>query len=295
MAVSEDDLIIRLDHDVDPAPALTERQASTRTLLERLAVSPPQVLLLEGGNAQEREALSLYWAARLNCFQPGSPCLACPDCLRILSGAHPDFYVLDGAARSIKVDQVREIVRILGELPRGEGFRVIALAEAQGLTPAAANCLLKSLEEPRDRTVFLILAPQRERLLPTLVSRSWTLTLPWPGRDQTEKEDPRLTEWMAALEAFAGSGRGWFERTGSKGAVDRPLAHGLVLRCQRELAQVLTGEAATAAGLPAERLGPERLRRLDVALDECREALDAGVNPALVLDRLAVQLYQGLE
>lgn len=141
---------------------------------------PPQVLLLEGGGQEERKLAAFYWAALLNCPERSAPCLACPVCLRLFSRTHRDLLYFDGSLGSIKIDEVRGLRSIIGEAPREAVKRVIILAEAQSLTEAAANAMLKSLEEPCSGTVFVLLAPQRERLLPTLVSRSWVLTLAWP-------------------------------------------------------------------------------------------------------------------
>ena len=123
--------------------------------------------------------------------------------------AHRDFFVLDGREESIKIAQVREQVRpVLGEAPREAQKRIILLAEAQSLGEAAANALLKSMEEPRPHNAFILTTPQRERLLPTLISRSWILTLPWPlpgkstglwagmGQEQRQKNNPNLAEQM---------------------------------------------------------------------------------------------------
>ena len=105
--------------------------------------------------------------------------------------------MLDGREGSIKIETVRELRTILGEAPRGDGKRVVILAEAQSLGVEAANALLKSLEEPRPGVCFLLLAPQRERLLPTLVSRGWVVTLAWP--EAGTPSTPELFQWEEAL------------------------------------------------------------------------------------------------
>ncbi len=272
---------------------IPERQNRIASLLLRLAAAPPQVLLLEGGDAAERRALGLFWAARLNCAAGQPPCGACRSCVQVREGVHPDLVFLDGGQDKIKIDEVRELRSLLGQAPRGDGVRVVVFHEAQELTPQAANALLKSLEEPSRSTVFVLLAPQREWLLPTLVSRSWTLTLAWPGEPGA---DPALAEWLDALMEFWRSGRGWFRRTGVKGAVDKHLAMALVLALQREVVHTLRGrpEGPVAQGLA--RLSPGRLKRLDLALAHAQDALSlpTPVNPALVLDWLATHMHGAL-
>lgn len=285
------------------------QQERVRAFLNRLGATPPQVLLLEGGREAEREALALYWACRLNCApllacragrsdQAGllgpaptprtDPCGACPDCVQIMERVHRDLAFMDGRAESIKIDMVRELRTRVGEPPRGQGTRVVVLHEAQALEPGAANCLLKVLEEPRSGTVFVLTSPQRDWLLPTLVSRSFVLTLSWPNSDEPaqpgEGEDPR--EWAAALGEFWRSGRGWFERTSEKGRLDAALAGKVLVECQRGLAGALAGRESLDLGLAG--LGPVALHGIGAALEMVRECLEYKVNPALTLDWLAV-------
>lgn len=309
------------------SPALAVRFDGLRARLESIAGSPPQVLLLEGGTADERFAVALWWAARLNCHEAGAPCLTCPDCTQVTGRMHRDIFVFDGREGNISIDAVREVRSILGEAPRGEGRRVIIFAEAQSLGEAAANALLKSLEEPRPGTSFLLLAPQRERLLPTLVSRGWVLTLPWPIPATTPSD--ATAPWLDALVTFCETGRGWFEKTGTRGAVDAPLATEVVLACERALlaAHTLNGGPAArdraAPGSPDEqdghdganggrplpdeplstenplavffaRLGPAAMAQVDTILAHCGECLalrPSPVNPSMTLDWLATRLF----
>ena len=138
---------------------------------------------------------------------------------------------------------------------------------------AAANALLKSLEDPRPGTNFVLMAPQRERLFPTLVSRGWVLTLNWPETRVTpprplalgpdgEPPERSLEEWMAALRSFLETGHGLFGLTGSKSAVNDNLANALVVQRQRDLAAAVTGQAETPLSrLLATRLGPDGWRK----------------------------------
>jgi DNA polymerase-3 subunit delta' len=229
----------------------------------------------------------------LNCPEENAPCLSCPVCLRILGRAHRDFFYLDGADGSIKIEEVRALRSVIGEAPREAKKRVIVLAEAQGLTEAAANAMLKSLEEPRPGTLFALLAPQRERLLPTLVSRSWVLTLAWPdAHDGARSEEDRL--WEDALGSFARSGTGLFERTGARGSMDAAAAQSALLVCRRALAEALAGRAEEGRqGLVRffAALSDERRRMADEAMAEAQESLGYMANPALVVEWLATRLH----
>jgi DNA polymerase-3 subunit delta' len=307
-AAKEQDQPQRIPVEPGEVRATMQAQARVRGHMDALAAAPPQVLLLEGGTLRQRELAALYWSLACNCEAGERPCLECHACRRLLGWSHRDMVLLDGHEASIKIDEVRQVRQVLGEPPRDARVRVIVLHEAQNLGIEAANALLKSLEEPRPGNSFLLLTPQRERLLPTLVSRSFVLTLAWPSTlpqaapgplDAQAPEVPdsagdAVREWAAALHEFLVTGRGWFQRTAPKGAVDRNLAMGLTLHCQRELLAIHTGRAASPLSRHlAETLDPAGLRRLDVALGASQDALDAGVNPALVLDWLAVTLHTG--
>ena len=225
----------------------------------------------------------------------GAPCLECPECVRMLTHLHRDCFFFDGLAGSIKIDEVRAMRAVLGEPAREARCRIVILREAQSLVEAAANALLKSLEEPRPGTSFVLLAPQRERLLPTLVSRSFVLTLPWPRQADPEQRD-RLAPWEAALCTFLQNGRDFFERSGAKGAVDAALVHDLTNLCRRVLAGRLSapqGGALIDEGLDSllARMPAQRLRMLDEALAECQDSLIYNVNPTLVLEWLATRMY----
>ena len=294
--------------------------------LLRMQHNPPQALLIEGGCCAERIAAALLWACMLNCPQKnnaGMPCLACHTCQRFIQVAHRDFFVLDGREESIKIAQVREQVRpVLGEPPREAQKRVILLAEAQSLGEAAANALLKSMEEPRPHNAFILTSPQRERLLPTLISRSWILTLPWPlpgknagpwaalGQKQMQKNNPQLAEqennalaWAEledALAQFLNSGKGWFSRTATRGTISAPIATALLSRCESALAaSILEGQHAGAnsclAKVFSNTANAPFVSKAYQALGACQTALHYNVNPALVMDWLATKLFIWLE
>jgi DNA polymerase-3 subunit delta' len=278
----------------------THGQERVRGYLDRLGADPPPVVLLEGGIAAERRDLALFYAARLNCMRPDPPCGVCTDCVQVMEKVHPDLVWMDGSSQQIRIDEVREVRSKLGEPPRGAGLRVIAVFEAQGLGMEAANCLLKSLEEPRPGNAFVLTAPQRETLLPTLVSRSWPLTLAWPRgaqphrsdvmADQEEGEDPAY--WLYCMHEFWRTGRGFLEMTGTRGRVDRELALAVVLAAQRDVAQVLSGRLTSRTAQALDRaMDPHGLRRLDLLLDQAAQALDYQVNPGLVLDWLATTVH----
>jgi len=256
--------------------------------LRTLAAHPPQSLVIEGGTAADREAAALTWASLLNCTAGADvrPCGACAACVQIGQGVFLDLKRF-GHEEKILVDDVRAALPEWGQPPRGPGVRVSIFFAAHEFHLSVANLLLKTLEEPRPGNVFVLLAPQRERLLQTLVSRSFVLTLPWPEAIAPESD---VEQWLAALLHFWATGQGWFERTGAKGAADRALALRILSGLQRELLLALS---CPASGGRLARLGPAGLRRLDLVLAAAQDALNQPtVMPALVLDWIATAVIE---
>ena len=202
---------------------------SVRERLDSLGAAPPQVLLLEGGSEAARTDAALYWACHCSCpsaRQTGTPCLSCPTCRQIAAFEYLDLIALDGRIsnkedkenpgkiRALSMDNVRGLKSVISDPPHNPGFRVVILAGIETTRTEAANALLKALEEPSPSTLFVLLTPQREQILPTLVSRSFCFTLPWPDPEQADAETAALQDSIAD---FLETGRGLFAVTGQHG------------------------------------------------------------------------------
>ena len=202
---------------------------SVRERLDSLGAAPPQVLLLEGGSEAARTDAALYWACRCSCpsaRQTGTPCLSCPTCRQIAAFEYLDLIALDGRIsnkedkenpgkiRALSMDNVRGLKSVISDPPHNPGLRVVILAGIETTRTEAANALLKALEEPSPSTLFVLLTPQREQILPTLVSRSFCFTLPWPDPEQADAETAALQDSIAD---FLETGRGLFAVTGQHG------------------------------------------------------------------------------
>lgn len=260
--------------------------------LRCFSADPPNVLLLEGGGLEEREQCALYWSALLNCGNSSaSPCLQCSTCKLVFARTFRDQYFFSGREEAIKIDDVREVRKVMGQKPEYDGFRVFIISQAQELTPSAANALLKSMEEPIPNNVFVLLAPERNKLLPTLVSRSWILTLNWSDSglgDYTE-----IQHWLDRLLDFWDTGRGLFDHSAKKGHVNADLVRHIIAACQKALLQLMIGEQENkVARYWSGYLGNNYFGSLDNLFKKSLQALDYQVNPSLVLDWMAIQIYQ---
>lgn len=185
----------------------------------------PHALLLAGPEGQGKLVFAQAMAARLLCERPGNSgaggnavaaCGECSSCNWLASGNHPDFRLVqpdDGeeaaegdaageaaparsAARkpangTIGIDQIRALADFVFVGSHRHGSRVVIVAPAEAMTPAAANSLLKVLEEPPAGVYFILVSGAWRKLLPTIRSRCRMVVFGRP--------DPALaTQWLNA-------------------------------------------------------------------------------------------------
>jgi DNA polymerase-3 subunit delta' len=257
--------------------------------LGRLAGLIPPVIVFEGGSLAQRESMASYWAATLNCPYAPKPCGRCQVCRQIAEHNHREFYFMTTRDASLHVDEIRKVRRIMREKPGSEKIRVFVISEAQDLSPAASNALLKSLEEPLPQNVFVLLTPLRYWLLDTVVSRSYVLTLSW--QSQNEGSVDVIQAWKERLMGFWQTGKGLFEFTAQKESVDTYLVQEIITSCQKAFieAQIDPGHQAFACFFDMKREPGKTLANIHI-FQKALEALQAQANPSLVLDWLAIQV-----
>lgn len=122
----------------------------------------------------------------LLCKQPTSEgaCHQCQSCKLRMAGSHPDFYVLE-SDKQLGVDRIREgITKLMGTAQMG-GNKVLVIPQADSMTEAAANALLKTLEEPTNNTYLLLIATSVNKMMPTILSRCEKLRLATPDIDSS--------------------------------------------------------------------------------------------------------------
>ncbi len=128
-----------------------------------------------------RSSAAVAFAQALIC--PNKGCGACNECLSAATGGHPDVEVIRTEGLSIKVEEIRELLTRVAWAPSMGGWRVVVMEDADRLTESAANALLKAIEEPGTRTVWLLCAPTLHDVLPTIRSRCRHLQLRTPSID----------------------------------------------------------------------------------------------------------------
>ncbi|MDR2626367.1 MAG: DNA polymerase III subunit delta' [Zoogloeaceae bacterium] len=183
----------------------------------------PHALLFSGERGLGKSELALAFAASLLCEKPqaeGAFCGECLACHWFFQGSHPDFRLLQPAAlqaeetedkksgkggsagsagegegekekstrakQQITIDQIRELDEFLCVGTHRQKSRVILIQPAERMNREAANALLKMLEEPPPDTLFLLVASEPMRLMPTLRSRCQSLRLSLPSPEESE-------------------------------------------------------------------------------------------------------------
>jgi DNA polymerase III subunit delta' len=126
-----------------------------------------------------RSSAAVAFAQALICPKQG--CGACNECQSAATAGHPDVEVIRTEGLSIKVEEIRELLTRVAWAPSMGGWRVVVMEDADRLTESAANALLKAIEEPGTRTVWLLCAPTLHDVLPTIRSRCRHLQLRTPS------------------------------------------------------------------------------------------------------------------
>ncbi|MBI1882718.1 MAG: hypothetical protein HYS08_00725 [Chlamydiae bacterium] len=132
--------------------------------------------LFHGSGLKNLQEGAVWLAQALNCsnfLKEENPCGQCESCGKIFRKVHPDvrFYSPQGALRMIRMDEIRELQSQASFKPFEGKVKVEVIEEADCLHPAAANALLKILEEPPQKTFLVLFSQHPEKLLPTLRSR----------------------------------------------------------------------------------------------------------------------------
>jgi DNA polymerase-3 subunit delta' len=322
-----------------------------KLIIQDLPWLEPQKALLRGAYASGRLAHALLiheargaggdvlalWVAQLVLCTDAAhrPCLICPGCRRAASAQHPDLMTLKliEDSRQIRIEQVRELTAELTLTSHQGGYKVAIVSPADALNRAAANALLKTLEEPTPRTLLVLVATQPSRLPATILSRCQRIAVRAPDRGEAVawlQEIRGPAEWGAALDAlgdaplfaaeadpkavveFATDTERVLEETSSGradpvvtaerwGRTDLPLRllcieNWLTNRIRRHFADAaFSVEMSARVHLQRGRqiLSICRLFGLVDAVQELKSSLDAPINRSLALESLLRQLATG--
>nr|WP_281377034.1 DNA polymerase III subunit delta' [Deinobacterium chartae] len=290
-----------------------------------MAQQGAHALMLVGPSRVGRRPLARWLAARVNCAQPQAPCGSCPSCLAAAAGTHGDVWEVGPrlttttgkAARRALIpisvvsekhdsgsEYERHIVEWLMVAPHARR-KVVVIDGAEHLNEAAANALLKTVEEPPHGALFVFLTEELGRVMPTIASRATRVAVPPVADAELEaallrlegRADPELLafaqgrpgvlfEREAVREALGGA-RTFLEAVRGSMLEALDAAEGLEKRFDPQWhPEALAWTLRDAA--PQVRLAA------DAALQEAWSALEQYVSPALVFQVLALRLRAAL-
>lgn len=219
--------------------------------------------LITGPPGSGRTTAALAFAASLLCDHQG--CGSCNQCMAVLGGDHPDVEMVRSTTLSLGKDTTKQLVAQAAGAPVAGKWRIFVVEDSDRMTEAAANTLLKSIEEPTGQTVWILSAPSPEDLLPTIRSRTRHVALRVPAADAvaqlliSEGIDPG----MAAFAAHAAQGHiGRARALAQHEEVRNRRAE--VLRLPRELSAITDAyESAADLKQNAEAAAKQRSQELD--------------------------------
>ncbi|MCG6976457.1 MAG: DNA polymerase III subunit delta' [Acidiferrobacterales bacterium] len=171
------------------------------TKLTRQLERTPHALLFTGQPGLGKNRLAIEFAHLLLCMNPDgdTPCGSCKSCQLFAATNHPDMKVVTPLeqGKSIGIDQIRELNRYLTLTPHTSARKVVLISPAEEMTTAAANSLLKQLEEPPLGSVLILISHHPHRLPATIRSRCARIDFRAPGPEEA-------TQWLAEHGATTG-------------------------------------------------------------------------------------------
>ncbi len=217
--------------------------------------------LFTGPPGSGRSSAAVAFAQSLICSSNG--CGTCSDCNAAKTSGHPDVEIIRTEGLSIKVEEIRELLTRVAWAPSMGGWRVVVMEDADRLTESAANALLKAIEEPGTRTVWLLCAPTLHDVLPTIRSRCRHLQLRTPSIEAVtqvlinrDKISPDMAQFAAKVSQ-GHIGRARYLATNETARSNRKLVMQLpmqlgslasALQAAQTLVDIATEEAKTTSG-----------------------------------------------
>ena len=154
----------------------------------------PQAVIVNGADGSGKTELLQQIVADLMCRQISSGhCGECQNCTLYQKGYHPDVHLLMPEKNVVKVKMIRELTEFFTSTPHCSDFKIAVINQAECMNVAAANALLKVLEEPPSRGILFLLTDSKHQLMPTIKSRCISLDVVITPAEKNE-----LSGWLLA-------------------------------------------------------------------------------------------------
>lgn len=214
--------------------------------------------IFAGEKGSGKRLMASLFAQTLECEEGGiEPCEQCASCRKMLEGHHPDVrYVVHEKPNSIGIDEIREqIVNDVQMRPYESRYKIYIVDEASSMTPQAQNALLKTIEEPPEYAVIILLADNPETLLQTIRSRCVQLELK-PLSDEAVKDflmtQMHVPDYQAEVEAaFAQGNIGKAKKVAESGDFIEMVQE--ALRLMKKSKELQVGEMVEAIRMLADK------------------------------------------
>lgn len=263
----------------------------------RRAQRLPHAVLLHGAEGLGKRNFAAWLAYSLLCERDRHSfafCGECASCVLMRAGTHPDFHWIrpEEDKQQISIDQIRLVAQKLAQTSGRHGWKVAIVEPAHQMTPGAANSLLKTLEEPTQNSLLMLLSARPGALPATIRSRCQQLEMPKPRLEEVQRwcmETAGLELAPELIEFCSGAPLAALDYVRS-GQFDD-----LNERMMRAVSDLLTGSADVMQVAPAwadERL-LDRLKWLDLWLSQRTRAWIAGSDELITFPERAVPLPSG--
>jgi len=246
--------------------------------------------LFTGPPGSGRSNAAIAFAAALVCKDSG--CSKCNDCMSTITGSHADVELIKTEGLSIKIDEIRELISRASWAPSVANFRVVVIEDADRLTEPAANALLKVIEEPGLRTIWLLCAPTLTDVLPTIRSRCRHLALRTPSTKaitnlliERDQIDTKTAEFVArASGGHIGRARRLATDLNARQSRENILKLPLMIKdvsSAYKAAQFLVDSAKAEAVADAEKKDEDEISKLKEAWGSSGSKMVAGGSKAI--------------
>ena len=268
-----------------------------------------QALLIHADPGCGGELLA-EWATQLVlCRQDSAPCGECIDCRRCAAAQHPDLFAVQptGESKQIRVTEVRDFCAELSLTSHGGGYRAGVIAPADSLNVAAANSLLKTLEEPPPAAMLMLITAYPDSLLRTVQSRCRRLrfertdTAPVAEREDDvqaavtmllgtlERSVPKRLKASAAMATVKGDRR-VREALGARLEIVGGLLRDVSALLADEITAVQHRDAGADLRALSKAFDQQRVVNAWSVLQRAQQALDRNASPKIVADWVVMSL-----